>query len=595
MGLKNRLAFLFFVSTLILLLHLPYARAQNPQNLSVISSHDTGHPRSNSLIKEHISKHISQDRILTASAAGAQETSANNIIKKSSFSFYHIYKEVIWTTSGIITLLVFCILVLISNIEKRKKMALALEESEEKYRLLIENQTDLIIKAGIDGELYFVSPSYCEMFGKSENELLGKNFKPLIHEEDREKISQSLENLKKPPYTCSHEERAMTKHGWRWLAWSNKAILDKKGNVFGFIGVGREITKRKKIEKKLIESELFLNKVIDNSPYPMWVSDNKGTLVKLNQALRDLLDLTADDVVGKYNVLKDNIVEEQGFLPLVSDVFEKGKTARFNIEWDSSKLTQIALKSKKTVILDVIISPIIDPTGKVVNAICQHKDVTDLVHSQKEIETALKEKEILLKEIHHRVKNNMQVISSILVLQSATIEDEKTVNILKQCQNRIQSMAFIHEKLYKTEDLASINSRQYIKTLIKSLHQTYTAERDNITMRVNAESLVLDIDTAVPLGLIINELVTNAFQHAFEDGNGEINVKLHGIDGNRLELTVRDNGAGLPEDFNINEAKTLGLQMVSLLSDQLKGDMKITRNPGTEFQMTFKRKKDKKI
>ena len=189
----------------------------------------------------------------------------------------------------------------------------------------------------------------------------------------------------------------------------------------------------------------------------------------------------------------------------------------------------------------------------------------------------------------------MQVISSILLLQSNTIEDKNTADVLKQCQNRIQSMALVHEKLYKTEDLVSINPRQYIKTLMKSLHKTYTTEKDNIVTRVDAEGRMLDIDTAVPLGLIVNELVTNAFQHAFEDGEGKINVALRDIDEKRLELTVRDNGVGLPEDFDINSSKTLGLQLVSLLSIQLKGDLKVTGNQGTEFQITFKRGKVKKI
>ncbi len=204
---------------------------------------------------------------------------------------------------------------------------------------------------------------------------------------------------------------------------------------------------------------------------------------------------------------------------------------------------------------------------------------------------ALKEKEVLLKEVHHRVKNNLQVITSLLKLQSDRIVDKQALEMFKESQNRVRSMALIHEKLYQSKDLANIDFKGYIIDLVGGLLQSYAQDAHKIVLNRNIKDISLDVETAIPCGLIINELVSNSLKHAFPDGReGEINIKFHSSDDNKLELIVSDDGVGIPENMDIRNTESLGLHLVNILAeDQLKGELKLDRSKGTIFRISFGR------
>ncbi len=207
----------------------------------------------------------------------------------------------------------------------------------------------------------------------------------------------------------------------------------------------------------------------------------------------------------------------------------------------------------------------------------------------KERTRAEKEKEVLLREIHHRVKNNMQVISSLLKLQSKTIEGKKSVEMLKESQDRIRAMALVHEKLYESKDLANIDFNEYIEYLVKMLFRSYAVNSEKIRLKLNIEKVMLKIDKAIPCGLIVNELILNSLKHAFADGDsGEIEVSLLFINENEVELVVRDNGIGVPEGIDYNNSGSLGLKLVNILTDQIDGKLYLDRSKGTKFQIRFK-------
>jgi two-component sensor histidine kinase/DNA-binding response OmpR family regulator len=218
------------------------------------------------------------------------------------------------------------------------------------------------------------------------------------------------------------------------------------------------------------------------------------------------------------------------------------------------------------------------------------EDITERKKVDLQIQAALREKEALLRELFHRVKNNLQVVSSLLNLQSEALTDEQAREMFREGRHRIHSMALIHERLYQAKDLARIDIKQYVHDLASELFFAYgvSAERIRLAVDVNTDGAIIDIEKAVPLGLIINELLTNALKYAFPDGRaGEMTVRIEPAPGNMLKLTVADDGVGLPAGIDVNDPATLGLQLVSTLAEQLRGSLEARPQPGATFTITF--------
>ena len=219
----------------------------------------------------------------------------------------------------------------------------------------------------------------------------------------------------------------------------------------------------------------------------------------------------------------------------------------------------------------------------------------DIEEKSELISKSLTEKEALLKEIHHRVKNNLQIISSLLNLQSASLKDSSALDAIKEGQHRVKSIALIHQKLHQTEDLSQVDFQEYCEQLVSFLQSAFAQKGKDIQTTVKANRIQLDIDTAVPLGLIINELVTNAYKYAFSDQDiGVIEIVLSRMD-EGLSLDVRDNGKGMPEDFDLTKAKSLGMKLVQILSRQLKGKVNWANSGGAHFIIEFKESAARKI
>jgi PAS domain S-box-containing protein len=217
------------------------------------------------------------------------------------------------------------------------------------------------------------------------------------------------------------------------------------------------------------------------------------------------------------------------------------------------------------------------------------RDIGERKKAEKEIKTSLKDKEILLKEIHHRVKNNLQIISSLLDLQANYVDDDEAINVLQESQNRVKSMALIHEMLYQSTDLASINLSEYIQNLVQDLFYSYGA-KNNIKPIINMEQIFLNIETAIPCGLIISELISNSLKYAFPNNKtlGEIFIGIH-LHDKEFELIISDNGIGLPQDIDFKDMQSsLGLRLVNMLVKQIEGSIELERAHGTKFKIKFK-------
>ena len=238
----------------------------------------------------------------------------------------------------------------------------------------------------------------------------------------------------------------------------------------------------------------------------------------------------------------------------------------------------------------VTASPIKDSDGNVTGSIHIAHDITERKEIEEKLEKTLEEKDILMKEIYHRTKNNLMVISSLLSLQSRYIKDKDTQSIFKESQNRAKSMAMVHEKLYRSGDLKHLNFTEYIENLSNDLYNTYTMDKSLVKLDLDIEDIKLDVEISVPLALILNELLTNSLKHAFPDGTGgEITVDMNRYDGG-YNLSVSDNGIGFPEDLDYHNTDTLGMLIVNSLTDQIDGELNLDRNKGTKFTVTFKDK-----
>jgi PAS domain S-box-containing protein len=217
-------------------------------------------------------------------------------------------------------------------------------------------------------------------------------------------------------------------------------------------------------------------------------------------------------------------------------------------------------------------------------------NISEIKKAEDALKHSLHEKEILLKEIHHRVKNNLQIVSSLLKIQSSYVDDENVKQLFKESQNRVQSMSLIHQKLYQTKDLAHIDFREYIDTVSTHLQHSFGILEDKVEIKVDVHNIAMSIDNAIPAGLIINELITNALKHAFgTSGKGEIYINLaYDEFSHEYWLVVRDNGSGIRNDFDINRSGSFGLKLVSTLVGQMGGAIDIISRGGTEFRIMFK-------
>ncbi|MCB9248898.1 MAG: HAMP domain-containing protein [Ignavibacteriales bacterium] len=208
--------------------------------------------------------------------------------------------------------------------------------------------------------------------------------------------------------------------------------------------------------------------------------------------------------------------------------------------------------------------------------------------AEKEISKSLEEKEVLLKEIHHRVKNNLQIVSSLFFFQSKKITDPVTLEMFRDGQNRVKSMALIHERLYQSDDLANINFKEYVRKLANFLFQSYGVNQSKIKLKTNIANIELGVDTAVPCGLIINELISNSLKHGFDsEMSGEIRIDMGHNENNKLILKISDNGKGIPKDLNIEESDSLGLRLVNNLTMQLNGKVEFINRNGTMVKLIF--------
>ncbi len=314
----------------------------------------------------------------------------------------------------------------------------------------------------------------------------------------------------------------------------------------------------------------------------VFIHDFDGNLIDANKAALDIFGYSKEEIKTlNFSSLLADDEQNSEVEKALKELAQTGK---------QRELTEFKLKKKSGEILWVETkSSVIYRDGKPEAIQGIGRDVTERKRAELRIETSLHEKEVLLQEIHHRVKNNMQIIISLLRLQSKDVKDKRDLELFRMSQERIYSMALIHEKLYRSRDFTRVNFAQYFESFIIHILHTYNVDSNKIKYNLDVKEIKADINAAIPLGLIFNELVSNVFKHAFPDGRqGEVLIKLRRDKKKKKSvLTIKDNGVGIPDELDVENPKTLGLQLVKDLVVQINGDIRIKKKPGTEIKIIF--------
>ncbi len=319
--------------------------------------------------------------------------------------------------------------------------------------------------------------------------------------------------------------------------------------------------------------------ILATTPAAIYRMAPGGTLIYGNPAFSRLLGYP-DWTHLKNRSVGDIFADKEEFASWMSEIEE----CKDNAE----RVIRVRLMDGKECMVCNCVRPVHKPGGDILFFDGYLEDLSGVKEGEKRLESALKEKELLLKEVHHRVKNNLQAISSLLNLQSSTIEDPAIRALFSKSLDRIHSMILIHDKLYHSKDPDTIEFSDYVHNLTSHLLSSYGITPDNITLTLNVNNTAFDIETATSCGLIINELVANSLKHAFSDGRkGEVSVACSRDDNGTYTLRVKDNGIGLPANINPKESESLGLQIVDMLAEQINGTVEVDRSQGTEFIITF--------
>ncbi len=495
------------------------------------------------------------------------------------------------------------------DITETKHIQQALQEREQNYKSLIEHTPDGILIHNEKGEILFTNPAALRLVGVSSlDEVADKNLfgyvLPDYHEKIRGRKEATLTGndlpfmeiqirrpdgkiieaeiktsrityLGKPAVEVVLHDIALQRQMERDKL---RLQLEEESNR----ELKREIAAHIRTRQRLNNNQKYIRLLIDSSLDMIFACDETGKITEFNTAAQNIFGYTPEEVMGKQISM---LYADKKLSDRIGDlIYQDGN---FTGEAEHIK------KDKVTFPAFVSAALLKNEKGETIGTMSISRDITSIKEAEDLLKKSVHEKEILLKEIHHRVKNNMQVISSILKLQSAYVKDKKTIELLDECRNRIASMAFIHATLYMKKDFANINFAEYVSNIAGNLQQSYVSSDKKILLRLDVPDFNMHIDDAIPCGLIINELLSNAFKYAFakkKKGTVGISVK---VKKENIILAIWDDGIGFPKTVDYKKTESLGLQLVSALSEQVGGKLKMEteKDKGTRFIIAFRKTK----
>lgn len=475
----------------------------------------------------------------------------------------------------------------------------ALRRSENRLSTMIRNLPGMVYQGYIDEErtMDFVSDAASNLTGYKPVDIIhnaSRSWASFIHPQDRARSRDVIVQAAQKNARFRLTYRILTRENkYRWVSDQGTGVFDSEGNLRGIEGIVIDITRQKALDDQIrvFHTRLKTLFMLMNTGCLMFRSDGtigNTILVDMNSAAEEIEQKKKTELIGRSfeeifsrtdAALKEALVgmladrKSRSLLKCIR--YLDSSTHYFEIFLNIASLGQNRNESEVFLI---------------------YNDVTGRVRTEQQIITSLHEKELLLKEVHHRVKNNLQIISGILKLQSLRIQDPRAQEIIQECRNQVYSMASIHELLYNSRDLGKIPGEEYISKLVNHLKQEYEGVSTRLSFELEVDpEIVLDIERCIPCGLILNELIMNAVKYAFEPG-GEGIVRVSFIqDQKNYILRVADNGRGLPADFDIRKKESLGMELTNRLAHQLRGEIRISVHNGSTFEVIFPKTEEGRI
>lgn len=454
-------------------------------------------------------------------------------------------------------------------------------EAVSQLAAIVKSSDDAIIGMTLNGIIQSWNTGAERVYGYAADEVIGRSISLLCPANRLDEVPAMLDRIARGEHVRNVETVQQRRRGERIdVSLTMSPVKDADGSVMGASAITRDVTERKRIEAALRESEARFRMMADTAPVMVWMAGPDTHITFVNKRWLEFTGRTQQEEIGDnwFTGIHPHDLERCRDSYLAAYKSERPFIMEYRLRRHDGEYRWV---------VDTGV-PLFESSGGFGGYIGTCMDLTERKDMEDQLRRTLKEKESLLREVHHRVKNNLQVISSLLNLQSASIKDPVVNQLFRECQVRITSIALLHETLHRSNDLSRIKMGDYIRTLTGHLFRSYGVNPNVIVLELDIEDVEFDIDTGLTCGLIIDELVSNCLKHAFIDDNGGhvyIDLQDH-LDGT-YTLRVSDDGVGLPKDGVLNNPDSLGLELVSLLAEKLDGKAEMFSGHGTEWRIRF--------
>jgi PAS domain S-box-containing protein len=504
---------------------------------------------------------------------------------------------------------------MVQNITKRKQAEQAMRESEVRYQALFENVGDGVSLVDSEERVILANPAAEIIFGVPPGALVGRDLREFMTPEQITMVREQTRQRQAGKKSAYEIEIRRLDGENRHLLLNAVPHTDSRGRFLGTFGIYHDITQRKRTEEALQESEERYQSLFHDAPVALWQEDfsevkrqmdrlkkkgvkdfreyfaqHPGSAARFS-ALVKIVDLNQAALVLHQAGCKEalmtglNTIFGEEALPIFIEEIIALAEGKMNFEGELVERTLAG--DRINVIVRLSVAPGCEETWS--KTLISTTDITDRKRVEQQIKDALAEKDTLLRELYHRTKNNMQVIIALLELKSAIEVDPRVRQTFLETTNRILSMAMVHQKLYRSQNLSSIDLGEYISDLAETLGKSYLITPDQVTITVQTEETPVSIDTAIPCGLLVNEILSNAFKYAFPQGRkGEIKVRISKVEEHVILLEISDNGVGIPPEVDLELCPTLGMQIITGITEsQLGGKAELERKDGVTWRIHF--------